>query len=232
MEGNVLPLLLVTTSFLLVRHGETDWNQEGRLQGQNNEAQLTHKGEIQAEDVGRTLFQSLQGRQVELWTSALARTDKTAAIIAKVLNYSEDAIQSDERLQEANHGRLEGMVAEEYERDPSYQKWQKLSSKERFFIAMDDEQGESYDRVALRAKAALKKIAEQNSDAIKIIVTHGGVINALRENLTENYDFPNIKNGEIIVIQWSDHEFSLMSLEELVGEKSLPKSFAQCDCIQ
>lgn len=197
---------------LLIRHGETDWNQEGRLQGQSNVARLTQEGQDQAQQVAKTLSKYLQEKEIEIWTSGLARTDQTAAILAKILNYAAHEIRSDVRLKEADHGNLEGKLTAEYENDPSYRRWKKLSPKEQFFQAMDDEKGESYDKVTLRAKAVLKEIAEQNPHRIKIIVTHGGVINALRKSLTGTYDFPSIKNGEIVVIQINDHEFSLSTL--------------------
>ena len=205
----MMSLLIGLTTFLLIRHGETDWNKEGRLQGKSNAAQLTEQGQDQAHHVATLLLTVLQGKEIEIWTSGLARTDKTASIIAKILNYPEIEIRSDARLKEADHGNLEGKVTAEYERDPSYQRWKKLTPQEQFVQAMDDEKGESYDKVTLRAKAALQEIGEQNPHRIKIIVTHGGVINALRKDLTGIYDFPSIKNGEIVVIQMNDHEFSL-----------------------
>ncbi len=213
-----MSLFIGVTSFLLIRHGETDWNKEGRLQGQSNEAQLTQQGEDQAQHAANILFNSLKDKQIEIWTSGLARTDKTASIIAKTLNYPENAIQSDARLKEANHGQLEGKTAAEYEIDPSYQRWENLTSKEQFFNAMDGAQGESYNKVASRAKAALMEIEKLNPQTIKIIVTHGGVINALRKEVTGTYEFPNIKNGEVIVLQKNENEFTLTTFENFIAE--------------
>jgi broad specificity phosphatase PhoE len=205
----MMTLLIALTTCLLIRHGETDWNKEGRLQGKTNEAQLTEQGEEQAKLVGNILVKSLKDEKFEIWSSGLARANKTAEIIAEILNYPISAIKSDIRLREADHGRFEGKLASEYKLDPSYQNWEILSPKEQFLTAMDAAQGESYDRVAKRAQASLKEICNQNPDVVKIIVTHGGVINAVRKDITGNYEFPSVQNGEIIVIQKDNDFFSL-----------------------
>lgn len=207
-------LFMGITTFLLVRHGESDWNRDGRLQGKSKEAQLTLQGKEQAKDTATLLFQAFKDKEVEIWTSGLLRADQTAAIIAEVFNYPKNAIRVEKGLEEASHGRLEGQPASVYEIDPSYKKWKTLSAKEKFFNAMD-ETAESHEKVALRAKKALQEIGAQNSEKVKIIVTHGALINALRKDLTGTYEFPGVKNGEIVMIQGDNQQLSLSNFETL-----------------
>ncbi|MCH7942426.1 MAG: histidine phosphatase family protein [Proteobacteria bacterium] len=83
----------------LVRHGETEWNRAGRMQGQLD-SPLTARGEAQALRIGETLCELLDGVDFELVASPLGRTRATAAIIARALDRDPEAMTTDERLME------------------------------------------------------------------------------------------------------------------------------------
>lgn len=94
----------------LVRHGETSWNVEGRLQGQIDEIQLTRKGMNQAEEISKRL------QQINfdvIFSSPFVRTIQTAEVINKLKK--KQIILCDD-LKERSYGELEG----EYDKDGKY----------------------------------------------------------------------------------------------------------------
>ncbi|GAB4575372.1 MAG: histidine phosphatase family protein [Anaerolineae bacterium] len=99
-----------TTEFILVRHGQTDWNIEGRYQGQIGPG-LNAKGRDQAAATARSLI----GREASaLYTSDLARALETAQIIGAALGLTP---QPDARLRELHQGRWQGMLYADIQRE-------------------------------------------------------------------------------------------------------------------
>ena len=91
----------------LVRHGETEWNAQGRFQGQLDSA-LTPLGRQQANGVGTLLAKVLpQGAAVAMHASPLGRTRDTAAILARHRAYA--PVRFDHRLQEVTTGAWDGL---------------------------------------------------------------------------------------------------------------------------
>ncbi len=102
----------------LVRHGETEWNRAGRVQG-HLDSPLTRRGEAQAQAVGAALGALLDGDDVALVASPLGRTLATARIIRRALGRDAAAIATDDRLREISWGDWDGLTFEEIEaRDP------------------------------------------------------------------------------------------------------------------
>lgn len=96
--------------FFLVRHGETSWNLEGRLQGQVHEIQLTEKGMNQAEEISK----KLQHVNFDaIFSSPSVRTIQTAEVINK--SKKKQIILCNE-IKERSYGELEG----EYAKDGNY----------------------------------------------------------------------------------------------------------------
>jgi broad specificity phosphatase PhoE len=95
-------------NLLLVRHGETTWNREGRYQGRTD-VPLSPEGEAQA----RTLGARLAGLPIAIaLASPLARTRNTAAAI---LGDRAVKLELDEALIEISHGQWEGQLASDIE---------------------------------------------------------------------------------------------------------------------
>ena len=91
----------------LVRHGETEWNRQGRFQGQLDSL-LTARGRAQAEAVGALLATALPpGTRIALCASPLGRTRDTAAILARHRTYAPTTF--DLRLQEVTTGSWDGL---------------------------------------------------------------------------------------------------------------------------
>ncbi|MGI2260249.1 histidine phosphatase family protein [Shewanella sp. GXUN23E] len=92
----------------ILRHGQTRFNAEGRLQGHCNSA-LTALGESQALALGRALYRHLQqsGETAQQWqviASPLGRAIQTAQRVCEGLGLDDSAIQTDERVMEARLG--------------------------------------------------------------------------------------------------------------------------------
>jgi 2,3-bisphosphoglycerate-dependent phosphoglycerate mutase len=91
------------TEIWLVRHGQTDWNLEGRLQGQLD-VPLNETGMGQV----RLLAATLQGKRFgALFSSDLMRARQTAECVSTAVNLP---IFFDKRLREISQGQFEGML--------------------------------------------------------------------------------------------------------------------------
>ncbi len=155
----------------LVLHGQTEWNRERRMQGQQDSA-LTAEGVRQVGAVGE-LLRSLLAAPPRIVASPLGRTQTTARILAARLNVPEHAIETDERLQEVGLGEWEGLTRAEIAGgwnirtdDRTHNDW--------FFGAPG---GESYDALASRLSDWLASLGEH--DAL-IAVSHGVASRVLR----------------------------------------------------
>ncbi|HZS46005.1 MAG TPA: histidine phosphatase family protein [Blastocatellia bacterium] len=97
-------------SIYLVRHGETEWNRERRVQGRQD-SPLTALGKIQAARVGLVLktFDGLR-RSPLIISSPLMRAETSARIIGDALNANETNFQVDDRLSEVSAGEWEGLL--------------------------------------------------------------------------------------------------------------------------
>ncbi len=97
----------------LVRHGETEWNRAGRMQGQRD-SPLTARGEDQARRVGRTLARLIgAGDGFAMVASPLGRTLRTAAIIRAETGLAPDDCPTDDRLMEITWGAWDGLTRDE-----------------------------------------------------------------------------------------------------------------------
>jgi broad specificity phosphatase PhoE len=136
------------TTLLLVRHGETDWNAEGRLQGQTDRP-LSDFGRRQAEQ----LAAELEGEELEaIYSSDLARARETAEIVGKRLGLP---VVLAPGLREKNWGTWEGLTA--VERDQ---------------VEFAGESTRAHQERTLRA---LRRISERHPDDVRVlVVTHGG----------------------------------------------------------
>jgi broad specificity phosphatase PhoE len=154
------------TTFILVRHGETDWNRDGRWQGQAD-APLNERGREQA----RTVAEELAGEPVDaVYASDLSRARETAEIIAARLD--SHAVMLDPRLREVHVGGWSGLTMPEIEeRYPEeFVRWRAGDP------AHDFAGGESYAAMGERVVEALAEIASRHPDGNVLVVLHGGSI--------------------------------------------------------
>ena len=147
---------------ILVRHGETLWNKENKIQG-ITDIGLNERGIEQAEK----LAYSLQKEELDaIITSPLRRAYDTAQAIGKYHNIS---IKVEEDLQELNAGELEGLTWPELARYPEFLgKWKLDPSS----VAIP--KGESLVEVQNRVWPVIQRISETSQSAL--IVSHSFVI--------------------------------------------------------
>ncbi len=91
----------------LVRHGQSEWNRTGRIQGRS-ESPLTALGREQAVALGRMLRTALPDPGIDIVASPLARAFETAAIIAGELGRAAGEVRVDERISDFDVGVLAG----------------------------------------------------------------------------------------------------------------------------
>ncbi|WP_434526919.1 2,3-diphosphoglycerate-dependent phosphoglycerate mutase GpmB [Photorhabdus asymbiotica] len=152
----------------LVRHGESEWNAERRIQGQSD-SPLTETGEYQA----RLVAQRVKSESItHIITSDLGRTRRTAEIIAEVCDCE---IILEPRLRELNMGVLErrnidSLTSEE-------ESWRKkvLDGTPGGRIP----EGESMDELAVRMRAALESCRSLPNGSRPLLVSHGIALGCL-----------------------------------------------------
>ncbi|MFK7805696.1 MAG: histidine phosphatase family protein [Anaerolineae bacterium] len=159
---------------ILIRHGETVWNREGRKQGHGDSA-LTPKGEQQAKAIGKDLLHSglLEGK-FEVICSPLGRTKSTAEIVCAEAQIATENIEFEKRLMESDHGEWEGMTANEIEAKYPGQ----LAERKRNHWAYRFPKGESYADLAIRADSWLDSV---NIEGTTIVITHDMMSRVLRK---------------------------------------------------
>lgn len=150
------------TQLCLIRHGQTDWNLEGRYQGQSD-VPLNEKGLAQA----RSLIQQLDGQPfAAIFSSDLKRARQTAEHIAKHLGLT---VQIEPRLREINQGEWEGVLVDEIKA-----RYAEIWSQRTVDPAsVRPPGGETVGEVARRVYAALDDISRLFPTGRVLIVSHG-----------------------------------------------------------
>lgn len=156
------------TRVILVRHGQTEWNDGARFQG-HLDSPLTPVGEAQAASIGRRIA----GEKIAaLYSSDLGRARQTADLIAVSVKLS---IQLEERLRERSLGVFEGLTRDEvaarfpeemrlyYTRDPHY-------------VVPD---GQSATQHFELGRSCLDELAARHPGESIVAVTHGGLVQGM-----------------------------------------------------
>ena len=157
----------------VVRHGQTDWNAELRLQGQKD-IPLNATGREQADANGVTLGGILgsDARKFDFVSSPLSRTRETMERVRAGMGLTPELYRTDERLRELSFGAWEGRTLEELSvTDPALLK--KREEDKWAFVPPGDD-AESYEILSWRIGAWLKDVVGPT-----VCVAHGGVIRAL-----------------------------------------------------
>jgi probable phosphoglycerate mutase len=161
---------MTTTRFCLVRHGETDWNAERRLQG-HTDIELNTRGLAQATQMARAL-KNMNFEFDVLYTSDLQRARQTAKAIESL--YSVSAI-GHSALRERNLGALQGLTLNEAPNiEPDL--WQAHLSRD---IHQEMRGGESILQFSSRIKFALDEIQKSHAGKTILLVSHGGALDMM-----------------------------------------------------
>jgi probable phosphoglycerate mutase len=168
------------TRFGLVRHAETFWNREKRIQGQSDSA-LTDKGKQDADNWGRRLSRfSWDG----ILMSDSGRAVETAA---RINNHLQAPIESDPRLREQDWGRWTGRIISQIETEVS----SLLQEKQMRGWKFCPPGGEDRLSVWHRSRSALTEAANRWRGDTILIVTHEGVIKSLIYHLCGRHFLPD-----------------------------------------
>ena len=156
--------MIIPTTILIIRHGETDWNSSGRLQG-CEDIELNDAGREQAHKLALYLKR-------EPWdvivSSPLKRAYETACIIASYVSLQD--IQVIDQLKERNYGLASGLLPEE--------------RRNRFPDGTIPGQ-EEFEHLRNRAMDTLTRIASDHAGKRIIVVSHGALTNSILYTLSE-----------------------------------------------
>ncbi|NMG14775.1 histidine phosphatase family protein [Aromatoleum bremense] len=154
------------TRLCLVRHGETAWNAERRLQG-HLDVPLNEIGHVQAEATAASLAGH---RFAAFYCSDLRRAQQTAAAAGRTLGFGATL---EPELRERHYGVFQGLTYDEArERFP--QDFARFHARDPDFAFCGD--GESLGAFAARIHRALDRIAARHAGRQTLVVTHGGVL--------------------------------------------------------
>lgn len=161
------------TLLYLVRHGETLWNREGRMQGRLD-SPLTRHGKDQARRMGQTLAGLVDDPgHFALVSSPLGRAYHTMELIAGELGVPASQCRMDRRLKEMSWGQWDGLTLSEVERYFPEELADRAANPWRY----SPPGGESYAMVAARIRPFLDEAVDHGR---MIIVAHGVVAQVLR----------------------------------------------------
>ncbi|MGH3654437.1 histidine phosphatase family protein [Glutamicibacter sp.] len=181
------------TSLALVRHGQTDWNLAGRLQGRTD-IPLNDTGREQAREVGRRLI----GQNWSLvLASPLERAQETAVLIAQQIG-AETGNPVPELI-ERGFGPLEGRIMAEVSDEES---------------AAAKDQLEPHADILSRAVPALLDLASKHAGRKVMIVSHGATMRTIRDALAGTREPQGVENGEML-------DVDLIRLEQIASELDL-----------
>lgn len=206
-----------------MRHGETPWNAERRLQG-HIDVPLNARGLSQADATARSLARAGE-RFAAIYSSDLQRARQTADALAQAQGL---AATHDPRLRERHYGVLQGLTFAEAERQHP-QTWQHF--KRRAPDVALDGGGESLAILAARVHAALEEIAARHGGETVVVVTHGGVLDIVHRLATggpleraRDFAIPNAalnwierSAGSWKLLAWADESHLAGALDELPG---------------
>jgi probable phosphoglycerate mutase len=188
------------TLIYFVRHGETDWNFQRRIQGKTD-IPLNDTGRNQARETGRLLA----NRRWDLVVSSpLVRARETAEIIAAELGMPEPVIVGD--IAERNYGAAEGLDYEQIERE--------------FPNDAPVPGRESREEVTARVIPAIVELAQRYPGQSLVVVSHGGVIRSVLMKVAPGEHTVPIRNGSVHSFRHTDGTLDLIAFDDPIEESS------------
>ena len=185
------------TEIILIRHGETEWNSQQRMQGHSN-SDLSSVGQAQIQALGQWM------KNVpfdHIYSSDSLRAKQTAEAITQ---FSGHELKFDLRLREKNLGVFEGLTSEEArERHPEVFRLFKTAGS-KYVI----DEGESTQQLQDRALEIVEEIRIKHPEERVLLVTHGGFIRVvMKHSLGLSLETPTrflIRNTGVFRLVWED----------------------------
>ncbi len=167
------------TTLILVRHGESEWNRAGRIQGQVN-SPLTDLGISQAIAISNYLSGIFINQELKIYTSPLDRAIQTAKIIAQGIDCFGSELIIEERLNDFNLGEISGTFG-----------WDKVAEifPEQAKLRLQDPMrfhpsgGESGADFEARLRSLLEDL--MGDGTLKLMVSHG-IVNKFIRGILKN----------------------------------------------
>jgi probable phosphoglycerate mutase len=192
------------TRIIAIRHGETAWNADSRIQGQRDVG-LNATGRWQARRVG----EALAGEEIAaVYSSDLGRAHQTAEHIAEATG---TPVIPNEGLRERSFGIFEGKTFDEiHEHFPEHaQNWRR-----RIPDWQPPEGGESLIELRARVHKTMVELAAKHPGELIVVVAHGGVLDTLYRIATgQEVNSPRtweLPNGAINRLLWTPEGFTLV----------------------
>lgn len=152
----------MTRRIFVLRHGETEFNADKKLQGHCNSS-LTSKGCDQARRVGTMLKQYVENRPFRVYSSTLGRALQTSQIVCEELNYSYENLNKEPRLKEFSLGEWEQRTIPSLEQEVP-----NLLAQNDWYLQAPN--CETYESVRERLSSWLSDVAH---DEDIVVVSHG-----------------------------------------------------------
>jgi len=218
----ISPRLFVNaTRLCLIRHGETAWNAERRIQGQLD-VPLSTVGHAQARAVANALAQE---DFAAVCSSDLARALHTAEAAAHLLRLP---IQRRVGLRERHYGVLQTLTYAEFERRHP-QAYVRFQAREEAFALPGG--GESLRQFADRVNRCIDEIVAAHAGGQVLVFTHGGVLDILHRRASgrplsapREVEIPNaalnwiaVEDGKWSLLSWAERGHLAEALDELPG---------------
>ena len=185
------------TELVIIRHGETEWNTQHRMQGHSN-SNLTKLGNLQIKALGDWMKKTTFSH---VYSSDSPRARETAEAITV---HSGHFLNIDKRLRERNLGIFEGLTSEEaMQKHPEIYRLFKTAGAE-YVI----ENGESIHQLLERAFQFIEEIRINHPFQRVLLITHAGVVRVLIKNILgislESSTLFKIKNTGLFRLVWED----------------------------
>jgi broad specificity phosphatase PhoE len=182
--------MLAMTWLLLARHGETDWNREGRWQGH---------ADVSLNDRGREQARALAARIADeafdvIYASDLARALETARIIADARGMD---VITDRGLREIDVGSWSGLTPFE------------IAAR---FPSMADHDGETTEQHVARVLATFARIASAHEGRRLLVVSHGKTLRVIRRHAA-GQSVALLGNCETCRLRYRDGQFENEAIE-------------------
>ncbi|MBC1483195.1 histidine phosphatase family protein [Listeria sp. FSL L7-1485] len=195
-----------------VRHGKTEWNMTGQMQGWGD-SPLVAEGIDGAKAVGEVL----KDTQLDaVYTSTSKRTKDTAAYI---LADRDIEIRELEELKEMHFGTWEGVTVTEIDEKYPEERAKSLHSPETYKAEVNG--GETYYELAERLQQGVEKIIAETPIGNILVVSHGMsltlLLYLLQGGTVEDHrkEAPRILNTSISIVEYENGEFTLKKLNEI-----------------
>ncbi|CAH9097846.1 unnamed protein product [Cuscuta europaea] len=186
------------TEIIVIRHGETEWNAEGRIQG-HLDVELNDMGRQQAHAVANRL--SKEPKISAVYSSDLKRAFETAETIARLCGGL--VVVKDPSLRERHLGEIQGLLYSDVS-ETNDKAYQAMVSRQTDRIIPGG--GESLDQLYDRCTSSLERIAKNHRGERVVVVSHGGTIRALHRRASSNGRCGNISNASVNIIHLSEDD--------------------------